>query len=86
MDVASTWTDGLNNALHPLGHLLSGEQATDIFPALIDEAALGKLRSVTDAQIAEMVDRANAWCDSDDIRAEHIRAAIEYTLRDWEEA
>ena len=86
MGVVESWTDGLNYALHPLGYLLSGEQAIDIFPAVIDEAPLDRLRSATDADIAEMVARANEWCASDQIQSHHIRYAIKYTLRDWPRA
>jgi hypothetical protein len=83
MDVSCSWTDGLNNALHAFGFLLSGEEATEVFGTIL---SVDKLRAVSDAQIAEMVERANEYCDTDKIEASHIREAISYTLWDCGEA
>ena len=63
--VLSTWTDELNAALHPLGILLSGEDATSIFPELARGSPLEVLRSVTDTQIAQIAEAANQYCETD---------------------
>ena len=67
--VLSTWTDELNAALHPLGILLSGEDATSIFPALARGSPLEVLRSVTDTQIAQIEEAANQYCETDQVDA-----------------
>jgi len=83
--VLSTWTDQLNAALHPLDILLSGVDAMSIFPPLARGSPLDVLRSLTDAQIAQIAEAANRYCETDRIDASHIREAVERTKWHWQE-
>ena len=83
--VLTTWTHQLNAALHPLDILLSGEDAMSIFPQLTREPPLDVLRSVTDTQIAQIAEAANRYCETDRIRASHIREAVERTKWHWQD-
>jgi hypothetical protein len=85
LDVLNTWTDELNAALHPLGILLSGVDAASIFPALARGPPLEVLRSVTDAEIANIVEAVNRYCETDRIDATHVREAVEGTKRHWQD-
>jgi len=69
--------------LHPLDILLSGEDAMSIFPELTRKPPLEVLRAVTDAQIAQIAEAANRYCETDRIGASHIREAIERTKWYW---
>ena len=83
--VLSTWTDELNAALHPLDILLSGADATSIFPELARGSPLEVLRSVTDTEIAQIAEAANRYCETDQIDARRIREAVEGTKRHWQD-
>jgi hypothetical protein len=83
--VLSTWTDELNAALHPLDILLSGEDATSIFPELARGSLLEVLHSVTDTQIAQIAEAANQYCETDQIEASQIRQAVEGTKWHWQD-
>jgi hypothetical protein len=86
LDVLNTWTDQLNNALDALGILLSGDDAASIFPALNRGSALEKLRSVTEAEIAQIADAANQYCETEKIGVSHIRNAVERAKWHWRDA
>jgi len=81
-DVASTWTDGLNRALAPLGLSVSGEDAANFCPALAP-GALASLRAMTDADCARIAAKANAYLEIDRVTAAHIAEAVAYTLSHW---
>ena len=83
--VLSTWTDELNVALHPLGLLLSGEDATSLFPELARGSPLEVLRSVTDTQIAQIAEAANQYCETDRIEASRLREAVQGTKWHWQD-
>jgi len=59
LDIVNTWTDQLNDALHPLNIRLSGDDATSIFPELARGSPLELLRSVTDSKLAEIAKLPN---------------------------
>jgi hypothetical protein len=82
-DVLSTWTDGLNIALAPLGIGLSGQDATEIFPALVHGRVLEKILAATEPDIVEIARAANLVMDTDTIEARHIAEAVSYTKRNW---
>ena len=83
--VLSTWTDELNVALHPLGLLLSGEDATSPFPELARGSPLEVLRSVTDTQIAQIAEAANQYCETDQVDASRLGEAVEGTKWHWQD-
>jgi hypothetical protein len=82
-DVMSTWTDGLNIALAPLDLGLSGQDATEIFPALVHGRVLEKFLAVTEPDLVEIARAANQVMDTDKIEARHIAEAVSYTKRHW---
>jgi len=55
----------LNDALEPLRILLSGEDAVSIVPARARGSPLEKLRSLTDAETANIAEAANRYCETD---------------------
>jgi len=85
LDIVNTWTDQLNDALHPLNIRLSGDDATSIFPELARGSPLELLRSVTDSKLAEIAKTANQYCETDQIDASHIMKAVEQTLWHWQD-
>jgi hypothetical protein len=79
-DVLSTWTDELNNALDPLGILLSGVDAASIWTGSTRlDSVLDRLRSLTEDDIIQIAHSANAYCETDQIHPRHIQKAVEGT-------
>lgn len=76
---ASTWTDELNAALHPLGILLSGVEAATVLEPLGNRSLLATVRAATEEDILRFAQTANAFLETDQITPAHIREAIDRT-------
>jgi hypothetical protein len=80
LDVLSSWTDALNHVLDPLDILLSGVDAASILPKGATKTAYQSLRAYGEDDFVLIAERANQYCETDQIRPEQIREAVRRTL------